>query len=136
MKNSIDVYVEFSFKGETHASAATIDLDYFMEQGESLPAMHRVLAEKNGIDTYSYLYEVMEQSDIRFHNPQGKAVDFLYEGFFDKAGYEEWWRDNRIVVLLQQIARRELGIDDLERHHELKNALVKAYRLGKQAEDP
>ena len=131
MKNSIDAHIEFSFKGETYSLLATIDLDNFPELGASQPSLHAILARKHGIDTYSYLYEVMEQEEIRFDNPQGLAADFLTDGEFDLEAFSAGRQRLKMLGQLQAIATRELGIDDLAQHPELKNALTQAYELGR-----
>ncbi|HEY8888612.1 MAG TPA: hypothetical protein VIM35_08985 [Gallionella sp.] len=132
MKNSIDVHIEFSFKGETYALTSNIDLDQIMENGSSFPAFHAILARDNKIDTYSYLYEVMLETGIRFANAQGIAADFLSGGDFNQEGFISAWQENRILGLLQPIATRELGITNLNQHQSLKIALVQAYSLGKR----
>jgi hypothetical protein len=78
MKNSIDVHVEFSFKGEDYSLTSNIDLDQFMENGSSFPSFHAILARDNKIDTYSYLYEVMLETGIRFANAQGFRPGRIY----------------------------------------------------------
>lgn len=133
MKNTIDVHVEFDFKGESYSPSATIDLDSFLESNRSFPLCHAILADENGIDTYSYLYEAMQQTEIQFDNAQGLAAEFLKDGIFDEAAFIAKWHANRAVQLLQPIVKRELGIDDLEQHAGLKNALIQAYELGKCA---
>lgn len=131
MKNSIDAHVEFSFKGESYAPFATIILDELLEHHGTIPPLHAILAEKHGIDTYSYLYEVMEQAEIFFDNARGLATDFLINGKFDADAFVAQWQENRILVRLQAIALRELGLEDLEQHPALKNALFQAYLAGK-----
>ncbi len=135
MKNSIDAHVEFSFKGESYAPFATINLDEVLEHQGPLPPIHALLAEKNGIDTYSYLYEVMEQAEIVFDNPQGLAAEFLTNGTFDAEAFAARWQENQLLGRLQTIAAREMGIDDLAQHVPLKNALIEAYRAGKSSVD-
>lgn len=133
MKNSIDVHVEFSFKGEIHALTSTIDLDQLMENGSSFPSYHAILARDHNIDTYSYLYEVMLETEVRFANAQGIAANFLSGEEFNREGFIAAWQENGILDLLQPIAMRELGIADLDQHQPIKIALVEAYKLGKQA---
>lgn len=136
MKNSIDAHIEFSFKGESYAPFATIDLDALVEHYGTLPPLHAILAEKHGIDTYSYLYEVMLEEDISFDNPQGLAVEFLINGEFDVEAFVARWQENKTFDLLQTIATRELGIDHLEHHPALKSALFQAYQLGRNTSTP
>ena len=133
MKNKIDATVTFSFKGKTYTPSTSIDLDALMEQHGGLLHLYALLARENGIDTYSYLYEVMEQSPIRFVNAQGVVADFVDDEMLDIDGFQRQWRQSRIIDMLQSIASRELSVDDLENHPELKNALLEAYDCGKSA---
>ncbi len=134
MKNSIDAHIDFSFKGETYSLFSTIELNKFLEPGASLPSVHAILARMHGIDTYSYLYEVMQEEEIRFDNAQGLATDYLSEGVFDLEAFFTGARKKKTLGLLQAIATSELGIDDLEQHPALKNALLQAYHLGNSSE--
>ena len=130
MANSIDAYIEFSFKGEDYELHSTLDLDQQLERLMSFESMHHVLAIEHGIDTYSYLFEVMQVADIQYDNPQGRAADYLHDGEFD---FEAYAAENETLALLaplQAIALREMGVDDLEKHPQLKQALLRAYRLG------
>jgi hypothetical protein len=131
MKNSIDAQIEFSFKGETYSLSSSIDLDELIELEQSFPSFHAILARDNNIDTYSYLYEVMLETEIRFDHAQGIAADFLRDGDFNREAFMAAWQENRTLDLLQPIAARELGIADLDQHQGLKNALVQAYKLGR-----
>lgn len=130
MKNSIDARVIFSFKGEAYSPSATIDLDACLEQLGTLPPLHSVIAKANGIDTYSYLYEVMEMSEIEFHNPKGLAVECLTGGHFDLKAFEGKWRESQVLSSLLSIAADEMGVQDFGQHPALKRALLQAYALG------
>lgn len=131
MKNSIDARVEFSFKGEDYDLVSHIDLDARVLQPDQASSFHQILARDHRIDTISYLYEVMLETEIEFSNPHGLAADFLHEGNFNMEQFSLCLQAYRIGVLLQPIAKSELNIDDLEQHPDIKNALVKAYQLGK-----
>lgn len=133
MKNSIDAHLEFSFKGETYSLFATIELDDLLAFEASLPSLQAIIARKHGIDTYSYLYEIMEGEDIRFDNAQGVAANFFTDGEFDLEAFVAGGQELKTLGLLQEIATSELGIDDLGQHHELKNALLQAYELGRKS---
>lgn len=132
MKNTIAANIEFSFKGEGYSLTSNIDLDQLMQRDQSLPSIHALLAHDNNIDTYSYLYEVMLEAEIRFSDARGIAEDFLDDGNFDQEGFMKAWQESRVVELLQPIATRELGIANLDQHQGLKNALVQAFNLGKR----
>lgn len=132
MKNSIDIRVEFSFKGETYNLLSHIDLDAHLARREYLPDFHEVLAHDHQIDTISYLYEVMQVEEIEFSNPQGLALAYLQDGVFDEDGFTDHWHEQHITVLVRPIAKQLLGIDDLTQHAALHDALVQAYKLGRR----
>ena len=104
-----------------------------MEYEHEFLPFHAILAKEHGIDTYSYLYEVMQETEIEFQNTQGIAAVYCHDGMFDFHGFAVNWKEHKILALLQPIATRELGIADLDQHQGLKNALVQAYNLGRQS---
>ncbi len=128
--NSIKVAVEFSFKGESYALSAVVDFDEMLSKYDTMPSFHAILARKNDIDTYSYLYEVMEEADLEFSDATGLASQFLEEGRFDSEGFSGAWRESRVLDLLRPVAKRILDID-LDSDPKLREAMLEAYRLGK-----
>lgn len=133
MPNSIDARVEFSFKGEDYLCSATLDLDELLQQHDDLPVVHELLAHQHGIDTYSYLFEVMLEADLEFSNPQGLVVDYMKDGEFDLRALDEDWNKHKAQLQVQTIAAEEMGITNLSDHPALQRALLDAYNLGKQA---
>jgi len=133
MKNTVDAHLEFSFKGESHSLSSTLDLDRLLARYDTPPSLYATMALEHGIDTYSYLYEVMQETEIEFNNAQGIAANFLTDGDFDQAVLADNWQELRVLILLQPIALRELGIADLNQEQKLKNALIQAYNLGRNA---
>ena len=133
MTNSIDAHIEFSFKGETYDLSSTLNLDRILDKYIDPPSLHHVLAVENGINTYSYLYEVMEVEEIEFSNATGLAMQFLHDGVFDLEGFAAQRGESELLDSLQAIALREMGIENLDQHPQLKNALIKAYQLGMEA---
>ncbi len=130
MKNSIDVSVKFDFKGEAYSPSLTIDLDQFLKNDGSFESIYSVLAKTNGIDTYSYLYEVMQTSDVSFSNAEGLATNHLKENCFDLESFKAEWHESQVLNDLQLIAAQELGVVALADNQPLKKALVQAYRRG------
>lgn len=130
MANTIDAFIEFSFKGEVYELHSTLDLDQQLERHMSLESMHHALAVEHGIDTYSYLFEVMQMADIVYDHPQGSAVAYLCDGEFDFETYAEENTTDALLAPLQAIALREMGVESLEQQPQLKQALLRAYRLG------
>ena len=133
MNDSIDAIVEFSFKGEDYHYNTCLDLGLLLQRHDAMPSIHDILAKQHNIDTYSYLYEIMQGAEIEFSNPQGLATDYLTDGEFNLPAFEKNWQNAKTCVLLRSIASRELGIDDLTQHHSIQRALVEAYNLGKKA---
>jgi hypothetical protein len=129
-KNSIVARVEYSFKGEDYDHSTILNLDLLLKQYAEFPALYSIMAAQHGIDTYSYLYEVMQESEIEFTNPKGYAMDYMVDGEFDVHALADNWQNQKAAALLQPIASRELGIADLNQHHALKAALLAAYNLG------
>jgi len=132
MKNQITAKVEFSYKGDVFTPSTVIDLDHSMAQQEILPSIHRMIAQENKIDTYSYLYEVMEQAEIIFTNAEGLAIEFLSDTNFDFLAFQGALRETSHDQMCQEIAAAEMGVDDLDQYPGLRNALIKAYEIGKK----
>lgn len=130
-KNAITARIEFSFKGEDYDHSTVLNLDLLLNQYAEFPALYSIMAAQHGIDTYSYLYEVMQESDIEFTEPRGYAADYMVDGEFDVQALANNWQNQKAAALLQPIASRELGIADLNEHHALKAALLAAYNLGR-----
>ncbi|MDH5786328.1 MAG: hypothetical protein OEZ16_12085 [Chromatiales bacterium] len=130
--NSIKARVEFSFKGETYTPEAVIDLDKVIAADQDLTRLHAKLAQMNGIDPYSYLYEVMESSEIHFSNATGSAAAYLNsEGQFDFEGFRAAYGQSGTPSMLQ-IARQHMQIDNLEQIEGLEAALLAAYQAGRE----
>lgn len=131
MKNSIVASIVFSFQGATHGPSITIDLDATMKTHGYVPDLHGAIAQANNIDTYSYLYEVMESQDIEFSQPTGLAERCCLAGVFDTEEFARLWHRQQALSVLGPIARQYLNIDDLEQHPALQAALTAAYDAGK-----
>jgi hypothetical protein len=127
--NSIDVSVNFSFQGIHYTPEITIDLDVYIQQKEPT-SFHRLIANEHQIDCYSYLYEVLESSDIFFRNPQGLAITHTQGEDFNMLSYAKQWEEKKVLEQLLQIAKNEMDIVDFSDHPSLKNALLQAYELG------
>lgn len=138
MKNSIDVSIHFSYQGKNYAPSLQVDLELLLEKSKQLPSFYQLIAQANNIDTYSYLYEVMQQSDILFTNAQGLAANFLsdnqFDNHFDSEGFSKKLSSIQLEKKLQQIVLDENNdfslSKDLTHNKALKNTLLKAYQLG------
>jgi hypothetical protein len=132
VNNSIRVSAVYSFRGETFSPTVVIDLDALVDQGEAAD-FHALLARQTGIDTYSYVFEVLQQATLQFSEAHGLAAAYLHDGRFDFTGFAAALRQQRIMPQLQAIAADVLALDDLNEHPSIREALLQAYLLGTRA---
>jgi len=131
--NTLCARLEFSFQAETYLFETCIDLDACLAASPEAPDFHRLLGQQNGVDPYSYRYEVLEAHDIEFAAPTGLAVRCCADGAFDWARFVELWRDEALLDTLRNIALRHMSIERIEESPDLLNALRDAYAAGRAA---
>ncbi len=123
MKNRVRVSTTFSFRGETYHPELLLDLDELPPESLEPEALYPLLASANGIDPYSYEYEVLEVTPLEFDQPEGVVADHLHDGQLDLAGLKLALADARLRNRLEEIARRHLGVEKLEEMPGLETAL-------------
>ena len=132
--NKIVASVSFHFKGKLFSPRATIDLDNLMatqyRSNDKLSSIHPLLAKINGIDLYSYEYEIMLEEPIQFSEATGIATDFLRDGQFFIEEFEKAWQGKKILEYIQPIAKQHLAIDNLTEHPDLEKALTACFLEG------
>ncbi len=133
MKSSIEVFVQFDFKGETLSPSLKIDLDEMMSQYGEMPVLYPLLARHNNIGLYSYELEVMESLPIQGRDAEGLAAQFVVDGLFDQQGFERAWLGQQAVERLRQLALEHMDGELLEQHPQIIQALQAAYQLGREA---
>lgn len=131
--NTLHAHVEFSFKGENYALETTIDLDDCLAASSEMPNVHQQLAQAGNIDTYSYLYEVLESYDITFDRATGLAEAFCLDGRFDWDGFVQQAGDQRDLQTLRTLVVSILDLNEFDTRPELRAALLTVYRAGKAA---
>lgn len=129
--NTLRARLDFSFKGEPYELDTTLDLDRCTAEPGEQPNFHRLLAKAAGIDTYSYLYEVLESHEITFSEATGSAALCCRDGRFDWLEFERLGQEAQDLQVIREIAERMLGVGDLDQREDLKGALLAAYRVGK-----
>ncbi|RKZ66111.1 MAG: hypothetical protein DRQ44_07175, partial [Gammaproteobacteria bacterium] len=77
-----------------------------------------------------YEYEVMEMGYFKYSDAQGIAVEFYQQNDFDLAGFIDKWKEEYVLSLLSDIAKKYLDIDNLDENEAIKNALHQAHQLG------
>ena len=132
MKNSITAKISFSFKGKEHHPSAIIDLDDAMANSRDLSNLPLIIAKENNIGLYSYELEVMESTPPEFENATGMATECLENGSFDFQKFKQLWSEEKNLTILSEIAKKRMGIEDLNKHPELKIALLDAFNAGRK----
>lgn len=131
MRNTIKAVIKFSFRGENYTPELIVDLDQLLKAEQDFTRLHEQLAQANGIDTYSYAYEVMESCEIEFSEATGDAVSFLQEsGGFDLPGFKQSKQSFQSEQQLLEIARQHMRINSLDEVDGLKQALQAAFDAG------
>ena len=129
-KSSVKVEILFSFKGEKHTPSTVIGFDQYLQKNQPVPEFFHLVARENNIGEYSYEYEVMEMGHFRYSDAQGVASEFCQPDNFDLDGFIDKWKEEYVLSLLSDIAKKYLDIDDLDENEEIKNALHQAHQLG------
>ena len=134
MKNIITASIHFSFKGKEHSPSLTVELEPYLEGAGSFPNLCSLIAKENNHDLYSYEYEMMQATDIKYSDAQGLVAEFINDGQLDVEAFEAAWNENKALIKLLSIAEDHMKITDFSDHIELKKALLEAYMLGKKDE--
>lgn len=128
--NQVEASLIFYFKGVRHELHAIIDLDRCMRHEEPMAAIYEALAVENGIGRHSHEFDVMIMEPIRFSHAEGLVSDFIHDGALDLEAFYPAWLQQQTMKILQPIAARHLGIDNLDEHPALKAALIEAYQAN------
>jgi len=81
MTNVITVQMLFHFKGEQYDFSAEIQLPLHLgNMTEFYYSLPRRIAERNGVDTYSYMFDMMESSPIEVISAKGYVARFVENG--------------------------------------------------------
>lgn len=135
MNNILDIGIEFDFMGEHFSPRSTIDLDGQMEQYGQLLSFYEIIARDNGIDLYSYHYEMMQAEALNIITAHGMAADFVEQGVFNVESFEQAWRTQRLAQQLSVIALEHLGIASLDQEPALQAALCAAFEAGRRCHE-
>jgi hypothetical protein len=130
MTNRITASVEFYYKGEKLSARIELELDKYLQTEGKIPALYPLLAQAIGLDFYSYEYEMMQAEPIVFSDAKGLVARFVHDGVLDFSAFHQAFDQHAVSEHLQAIAKKHLGIDDLQQQPELMNALIAAYQLG------
>jgi hypothetical protein len=130
METTVLANLEFYFKGIRHNPTAVIDLDACLRFENPMQQIYHSLATENGISQHSYEFDVMVMEPITFSDPRGLAARFLEDGALDIDGLQNAWQEEATHRILQPIAHKHLGIENLDEHPALKAALIEAFQAS------
>lgn len=144
MTNKITVQMLFHFKGEEHCYRAEIQLPLHLGgMTEFYYSLPRRIAERNGVDTYSYMFDMMESSPIEVISATGYVARFLENGPVSMDEFVAACNNVTPESLLQDIAENfTLSSQTLQSTitaqadlkvalgKELEQALKQAYEIG------
>lgn len=132
MKNIITASIHFSFKGERHSPAITIELDKYLLSTGKFPNLYPLIAKANNFDMYSYEYEMMQAEPIKFSDAQGLVENYIVDGQLDLTAFETAWHEQQTLNKILKIAEQHMGLNDFSQQPQLKAALLEAYNSGKK----
>lgn len=132
MDNIITIKMDFSFSGESYSFESKVTmplhLDGLIAFAESLP---RKIGRENGVDSYSYMHEVMDASMIKVTHAEGYITKFLTSSSMPLADFILSCNSSSIEDFLLHIVEEKFPT--ASNHDELHNALIYAYKIGESA---
>lgn len=127
--NTITAEVSFDYQGKHYHLTSIINIDKIINHENIFQSIYLQLAKENNIGLYSYQLEIMMDQEIVFSNPSKTIKPYFNNNELDiqklKLEYKTIPMDK-----LNDIAKEILNIDDLSKHIDIKNALIKAYQLS------
>ena len=132
MSDTITVVLDFDFKGAHHTLESRLDLGPWLRGGGEPPDLHQLLARDNGIDFYSYEYEVMQMETPRITQAEGLPAAYLRDGRLDWQALRDAARERQASETVCRILG-EHGLEEvLLATDGLYEALIAIYRAGRE----
>lgn len=130
-KNIITAAIEFYFKGVKFTPSITLELDSYLQSSGTVPNLYPLIAKENSIDLYSYEYEMMLSETIKITKANGIISDFVENDLLNTEEFEKTWKMQKVLTELGGIVEKNMGIDNLDQHPDLKQTLLDVYYLGR-----
>ncbi len=128
LENEILVTVTFSFQGKVYNYQAWFKLPpKFWQLEDFRLSLPQRLAEKVGLDTYSYAYEVMEISDYYIAEAKGKVAQCLKQKPMLIEDFMQSCQNYNEQVYLDNIFQQ---LPTSYQNDKVKAALTQAFELG------
>ena len=143
--DKVNAHLSFDYRGQTYHMSAVVNLDVCFCQSDGRDAqvpsavplevlldVPQLIAQANGVDVWSYEFEIMQQSDIWYDNGQGLAAACVHNGRFDLSAYLAA-RQQQVEVMLSPVfdslrALAATGVLGTEAIGEVQQAVRHAWR--------
>ncbi len=132
LQASVTASLSFDFRGQQFTPSIRVGLHTMMVKQQTIHHLYDLLGASIGLDAYRHEYDVMVMEEITFSQADGLAADFVHDGQLEFDAFNEAWQQQYILTVIQPIAEKHLGIEDLNQHRDLKQALTESYRAGQQ----
>lgn len=135
MQTTITVSLSYDYRGETFTHSAQLPLPLYIENIETFfRSIPQTIADKNQLDTFTYQFELMENSPIEVIAVESRIEKSLPDLPIGVEDFLEHYTQINSEAYLQMIAD-EYDID-LQSNPRLAKALEAAYTLGKEQKIP
>lgn len=131
MQSTMTARLMFDFRGETFTYKADIVMPMYIDDEEAfLASIPRMIADKNQVNTYSYEFEIMENSDIEIIYFESRIETSMPELPMPAPEFVSAYQKVCTDAYLDKIA--EAYNIDLKANPKISKALKAAYILGKE----
>ena len=132
MSAILHAQIDTSFRGEDLHLKGELDLDKLHYDPEEPIKVYHHIATQNGIDSMSYLYEVIEMEPVHYSSEHPRIQAFISEDgcHFDWAGYEEDKKLQHAEKATERLLNHYFNESQQAADPNLKKALQAAYLLG------
>ena len=132
----LNAQIDTSFRGEDLHLKGELDLDKLHYDPEEPIKVYHHIATQNGIDSMSYLYEVLEMEPIHYTSADPLIQSFISDDGlqFDWLGYEAAKKRQRAEKATEALLNRYFDTEQQASNPKLKEALREAYLLGAESE--
>ncbi len=137
--DKVTAHLSFDYRGQSHEMSAELVLaDCLWSSADGVLDAPRLIADANGVDVWSYEFEIMQQSEVWFDDAQGLASVFVQDGRFDAAGYRAAWQQQVDAMLSPEWHALIAGNADwhVRLQQAIRQAWLQGYAAGRADADP
>jgi len=127
--HSLLASLSFDYQGRRCDLQSLVNIAEVISHQDFFQSVYLQLAQDNGIDVYSYQFEIMMDQNIVFSQARGCAQECLREGELNINKLRRNFEQASSEQIIQSIAEKYFRSEELSDH--LKRALVEAFQLGR-----